>query len=92
MMLKGCFCLVGEGENWRCVWISRLLSNKLHLKKFLTIFRVSRPSGPEVSAQDLTEDEETEAVDEDVVDDVTAEDEDDEAEVEDDENVELVSD
>lgn len=41
-------------------------------------------------AQDLTEDEEAEAVDEDVVDDVTAEDEDDEAEVEDDENAELV--
>lgn len=50
-----------------------------------------RPSGPEVSAQDLTEDEEAEAVDEDIVDDVTAEDEDDEAEVEDDENTELVS-
>uniref|UniRef100_A0A3B5KQE8 Translocon-associated protein subunit alpha n=1 Tax=Xiphophorus couchianus TaxID=32473 RepID=A0A3B5KQE8_9TELE len=47
-------------------------------------------SGPAVSAQDLTEDEEAEAVDEDVVDDVTAEDEDDEAEVEDDENTELV--
>ncbi|XP_033494760.1 translocon-associated protein subunit alpha isoform X2 [Epinephelus lanceolatus] len=45
--------------------------------------------GPVVSAQDLTEDEEAEAVDEDVVDDVTAEDEDDEAEVEDDENAEL---
>ncbi|KAM6971224.1 translocon-associated protein subunit alpha isoform 1-T1 [Tautogolabrus adspersus] len=45
--------------------------------------------GPVVSAQDLTEDEEAEAVDEDVVDDVTAEDEDDEAEVEDDENTEL---
>uniref|UniRef100_A0A8D3CET1 Translocon-associated protein subunit alpha n=1 Tax=Scophthalmus maximus TaxID=52904 RepID=A0A8D3CET1_SCOMX len=40
-----------------------------------------------VSAQDLTEDEEAEAVEEDVVDDVT--DEDDEAEVEDDENAEL---
>lgn len=53
---------------------------------------VSHRSGPEVSAQDLTEDEEAEAVDEDVVDDVTAEDEDDEAEVEDDENAELVSD
>ena len=53
---------------------------------------VSHQSGPEVSAQDLTEDEEAEAVDEDVVDDVTAEDEDDEAEVEDDENAELVSD
>uniref|UniRef100_A0A671XB06 Translocon-associated protein subunit alpha n=1 Tax=Sparus aurata TaxID=8175 RepID=A0A671XB06_SPAAU len=54
---------------------------------------VSHQSGPEVSAQDLTEDEEAEAeaeaVDEDVVDDVTAEDEDDEAEVEDDENAEL---
>ncbi|XP_034427647.1 translocon-associated protein subunit alpha isoform X2 [Hippoglossus hippoglossus] len=45
--------------------------------------------GPVVSAQDLTEDEEAEAVEEDVVDDVTAEDEDDEAEVEDDDNVEL---
>ncbi|XP_074549545.1 translocon-associated protein subunit alpha [Halichoeres trimaculatus] len=45
--------------------------------------------GPMVSAQDLTEDEEAEAVDEDVVDDVTAEDEDDEAEVEDDETAEL---
>lgn len=56
------------------------------------MFFVSCPSGPEVSAQDLTEDEEAEAVDEDVVDDVTAEDEDDEAEVEDDENAELVSD
>lgn len=42
-------------------------------------------------AQDLTEDEEAEAVDEDIVDDVTTEDEDDEAEVEDDENTELVS-
>lgn len=52
---------------------------------------VLRPSGPEVSAQDLTEDEEAEAVDEDIVDDMTAEDEDDEAEVEDDENTELVS-
>ncbi|XP_058474347.1 translocon-associated protein subunit alpha isoform X1 [Solea solea] len=45
--------------------------------------------GPAVSAQDLTEDEEAEAVDEDVVDDAAAEDEDDEAEVEDDENTEL---
>lgn len=44
-----------------------------------------------MSAQDLTEDEEAEAVDEDIVEDVTAEDEDDEAEVEDDENTELVS-
>lgn len=52
---------------------------------------VWRPAGLEVSAQDLTEDEEAEAVDEDIVDDVTAEDEDDEAEVEDDENTELVS-
>lgn len=52
---------------------------------------VSCPSGPLVQAQDLTEDEEADAVDEDVVDDVTAEDEDNEAEVEDDENVELVS-
>uniref|UniRef100_A0A3Q3X0I0 Translocon-associated protein subunit alpha n=1 Tax=Mola mola TaxID=94237 RepID=A0A3Q3X0I0_MOLML len=38
----------------------------------------------------MTEDEEAEAVDEDVVDDVTAEDEDEEAEVEDDENTDLV--
>lgn len=44
-----------------------------------------------VSGQDLTEDEEAETVDEDVVDDTAAEDEDDEAEVEDDENAELVS-
>lgn len=44
-----------------------------------------------MSAQDLTEDEEAETVDEDVVDDVVADDEDDEAEVEDDENTELVS-
>lgn len=57
----------------------------------LTTLLVSGPPGPEVSAQDLTEDEEAENVDEDVVDDVIAEDEDDEAEVEDDENVELVS-
>lgn len=47
-------------------------------------------SGPVANAQDLTEDEEAEAVDEDVVDDVNEED--DEAEVEDDENTELVSD
>lgn len=60
--------------------------------RVITMFFVSCLSGPEVSAQDLTEDEEAEAVDEDVVDDVTAEDEDDEAEVEDDENAELVSD
>lgn len=46
--------------------------------------------GVEAGAQDLTEDEEAEAADEDVVEDVTAEDEDDEAEVEDDENTELV--
>ncbi len=44
--------------------------------------------GPVVSAQDATEEEE--AVDEDGADDVMAEDEDDEAEVEDDENTELV--
>lgn len=43
-----------------------------------------------VSGQDLTEDEEAEAVDEEVVDDTAAEEEDDEAEVEDDENAELV--
>ncbi|XP_075905270.1 translocon-associated protein subunit alpha isoform X2 [Nelusetta ayraudi] len=41
------------------------------------------------SAQDLTEDEEAETVDEDVVDDTATEDDDDEAEVEDDENTEL---
>lgn len=44
-----------------------------------------------VNGQDLTEDEEAETADEDVVDDTVAEDEDDEAEVEDDENAELVS-
>ncbi|XP_033841967.1 translocon-associated protein subunit alpha [Periophthalmus magnuspinnatus] len=51
---------------------------------------------PLVSAQDLTEDEEAEHMDEDVVDDVTddvtADEEDDEAEVEDDENAELAED
>ncbi|XP_027131268.1 translocon-associated protein subunit alpha isoform X2 [Larimichthys crocea] len=64
------------------------------LPKLLLLLLLAFPAtilirGPEVSAQDLTEDEEAEAVDEDVVDDVTAEDEDDEAEVEDDENAEL---
>lgn len=59
---------------------------------FYSFVFFSHPSGPAVSAEDLMEDEEAEAVDEDVVDDVTAEDEDDEAEVEDDENTELVSD
>lgn len=49
-------------------------------------------SGPAVvSGQDLTEDEEAEIPEEDVVEDAAAEDEDDEAEVEDDENAELVS-
>ncbi|XP_014822784.1 PREDICTED: translocon-associated protein subunit alpha isoform X1 [Poecilia mexicana] len=64
------------------------------LSKLLLLLLLAFPvtiliKGPVVSAQDLTEDEEAEAVDEDVVDDVTAEDEDDEAEVEDDENTEL---
>ncbi|XP_070841992.1 translocon-associated protein subunit alpha isoform X2 [Chaetodon trifascialis] len=64
------------------------------LPKLLLLVLLAFPAtllikGPEVRAQDLTEDEEAEAVDEDVVDDVTAEDEDDEAEVEDDENAEL---
>ncbi|XP_070709094.1 translocon-associated protein subunit alpha [Pempheris klunzingeri] len=64
------------------------------LPKLLLLVLLAFPAtllikGPEVSAQDLTEDEEAETVDEDVVDDVTAEDEDDEAEVEDDENAEL---
>ncbi|KAM7369557.1 hypothetical protein PAMP_010874 [Pampus punctatissimus] len=64
------------------------------LPKLLLLLLLAFPAtilikGPAVSAQDLTEDEEAEAVDEDVVDDVTAEDEDDEAEVEDDENTEL---
>ncbi|PWA32046.1 hypothetical protein CCH79_00020388 [Gambusia affinis] len=64
------------------------------MPKLLLLLLVAFPvtiliKGPVVSAQDLTEDEEAEAVDEDVVDDVTAEDEDDEAEVEDDENTEL---
>ncbi|KAM6908541.1 translocon-associated protein subunit alpha isoform 1-T1 [Lycodopsis pacificus] len=62
------------------------------LPKLLLLALLALPAtllikGPMASAQDLTEDEEAEAVDEDVVDDVT--DEDDEAEVEDDENVEL---
>ncbi|XP_076617853.1 translocon-associated protein subunit alpha isoform X3 [Chaetodon auriga] len=64
------------------------------LPKLLLLVLLAFPAtifikGPEVRAQDLTEDEEAEAADEDVVDDVTAEDEDDEAEVEDDENAEL---
>nr|XP_046227732.1 translocon-associated protein subunit alpha isoform X2 [Scatophagus argus] len=64
------------------------------LPKLLLLLLLAFPAtilikGPQVSAQDLTEDEEAEAVDEDVVDDVTTEDEDDEAEVEDDENAEL---
>ncbi|TWW70618.1 translocon-associated protein subunit alpha isoform X1 [Takifugu rubripes] len=64
------------------------------LPKLLLLVLLAFPAsllikGPEVSAQDLTEDEEAEAVDEDIVEDVTAEDEDDEAEVEDDENTEL---
>nr|XP_046227730.1 translocon-associated protein subunit alpha isoform X1 [Scatophagus argus] len=67
------------------------------LPKLLLLLLLAFPAtilikGPQVSAQDLTEDEEAEAVDEDVVDDVTTEDEDDEAEVEDDENAELVRD
>lgn len=52
---------------------------------FLTI-----NAGPLVAAQDATEDEE--AADEDAVEDVDVNDEDDEAEVEDDENTELVRD
>ncbi|XP_028288188.1 translocon-associated protein subunit alpha-like isoform X2 [Parambassis ranga] len=64
------------------------------LPKLLLLLLLAFPAtllvkGPVATAQDLTEDEEAEAVDEDVVDDVTAEDEDDEAEVEDDENAEL---
>lgn len=64
------------------------------LPKLLLLLLLAFPAtflikGPAVSAQDLTEDEEAEAVDEDVVDDGAAEDEDDEAEVEDDENTEL---
>ncbi|XP_051796558.1 translocon-associated protein subunit alpha isoform X1 [Acanthochromis polyacanthus] len=67
------------------------------LPKLLLLLLLAFPAtllvkGPVVSAQDLTEDEEAEAVDEDVVDDVTAEDEDDEAEVEDDDNTELTED
>ncbi|XP_023152372.1 translocon-associated protein subunit alpha [Amphiprion ocellaris] len=67
------------------------------LPKLLLLLLLAFPAtlivkGPMVSAQDLTEDEEAEAVDEDVVDDVTAEDEDDEAEVEDDDNAELTED
>lgn len=64
------------------------------LPKLLLLVLLAFPAtllikGPVASAQDLTEDEEAEAVDEDVADDATAEDEDDEAEVEDDENAEL---
>ncbi|XP_041816950.1 translocon-associated protein subunit alpha isoform X2 [Chelmon rostratus] len=64
------------------------------LPKLLLLVLLAFPAtilikGPEVSAQDLTEDEEAEAVDEDAVDEGTAEDEDDEVEVEDDENAEL---
>ncbi|KAM4606159.1 translocon-associated protein subunit alpha isoform 2-T2 [Polymixia lowei] len=64
------------------------------LPKLLLLLLLSVPvsilmTGSGVAAQDPTEDEEAEAVDEDVVDDVTTEDEDDEAEVEDDENTEL---
>ncbi|KAM3860236.1 translocon-associated protein subunit alpha [Diretmus argenteus] len=64
------------------------------LPKLLLLVLLAFPAailmnGPVVAAQDPTEDEEAEAVDEDVVDDVTAEDEDDEAEVEDDDNAEL---
>ncbi|CAL9697791.1 unnamed protein product [Knipowitschia caucasica] len=71
------------------------------LPKLLLLVLVALPAtlpgpGTLVWAQDLTEEEEAEAVDEDVVDDVTddvvADDEDDEAEVEDDENAELVED
>lgn len=67
--------------------------SKLLLLALLVLPATLLLRGPMVGAQDLTEDEEAEAeavdVDEDVVDDVTAEDEDDEAEVEDDENAEL---
>ncbi|XP_068604049.1 translocon-associated protein subunit alpha [Brachionichthys hirsutus] len=65
---------------------------KLALLLLLALPATLLLKGPGASAQDLTEDEEAEAVDEDVVDDVTAEDEDDEAEVEDDENAELTED
>ncbi|KAF7212980.1 transcript variant X1 [Nothobranchius furzeri] len=64
------------------------------LPKLLLLVLLAFPAtllikAPVAGAQDLTEDEEAEAVDEDVVEDVTAEDEDDEAEVEDDDNTEL---
>ncbi|XP_061876736.1 translocon-associated protein subunit alpha isoform X2 [Entelurus aequoreus] len=64
------------------------------LPKLLLVVLLAFPAhivsrGPLVSAQDLTEDEEVDAVEDDIVDDATAEDEDDEAEVEDDENTEL---
>ncbi|XP_026185322.1 translocon-associated protein subunit alpha isoform X2 [Mastacembelus armatus] len=63
------------------------------LPKLLLLVLLAFPAaillkGSVVRAQDLTEDEEAEAVDEDVVDDIT--DEDDEAEVEDDDNAELM--
>jgi len=75
----------------------------LHLGSLWSDSRLA-PSGPMASAQDLTEDEEAEAADEDAADEDAADEdaadedavdyaaaEDDEAEVEDDENVELVS-
>lgn len=64
--------------------------NKLLLLALLAFPAALLTRGPLASAQDLMEDEEAEAVEEDAVDDVTAEDEDDEAEVEDDDNVELM--
>ncbi|XP_062336158.1 translocon-associated protein subunit alpha isoform X1 [Osmerus eperlanus] len=64
------------------------------LPKLLLLVLLAFPAtifmkGPMAVAQDATEDEEAAEVEEDSVDDVTAEDEDDEAEVEDDENTEL---
>ncbi|XP_056155118.1 translocon-associated protein subunit alpha isoform X2 [Lampris incognitus] len=62
---------------------------KLLLLALLALPAAVLVKGPLVAAQDPTEDEEAEAVDEDVVDEMTTEEEDDEAEVEDDDNTEL---
>ncbi|XP_028289838.1 translocon-associated protein subunit alpha isoform X1 [Gouania willdenowi] len=64
------------------------------LPKLLLLALLALPTSilvpaPAVQAQDLTEDEEMEVVEEDLVYEAAAEDEDDEAEVEDDENAEL---
>lgn len=74
-------------------FIQKKTSDTLHYWHYEKVEKVngfysSSLSGMLVAAQDVTEEEE--AADEDTTDDVIAEDEDDEAEVEDDENTELV--